>query len=325
MRCLFFSLAGLLPAIFLLALQGCASAEQARDQPTEPAPHESPETVPPDQPKGAKRPVSEDDLIRTILAAKDPSAAAKGYGSLFKLVGNDGLPRLQAHTSDTIAIQAAWMHVELTLPVKEPAQVVRPDRDKLAWFLGFLEGRVRVTPPKWWTEAILDARANRRGNIYAGGLNMWLDRKAGDPIFEKWPAKAAIERKEGKLVVQLGKESASLPDDFHEKVEKQKGLDYDVRALFTPTRCYVAMHESVGYSYRLGCVERSPVRVRWASDVWGSWWQASTGVSRHFVEIVEQGDRVVVFGVASVGFYVEVFRADNGANLLRFSNSYTPE
>jgi hypothetical protein len=268
------------------------------------------------------RPTSEDDLIKIILAAKDPSAASKGYAPLLKRLANEDLPRLQSHASDTISIQAAWMHSELTVPVKEPVRAVRPDRESLAWFIGFVEGRTRVHPPKWWAEAILDARANRRGNVYAGGLNIWGNHLTGDPIVEMWPAKATIEQKDGQLFVRTGKEAAHIPDDVPEKVKKQKGLDYEVRALITPTRCYVAMHESVGYSYRLGCVERSPAGVRWTSDVWGSWWSASTGVSRHWVEIVEQGDRVVVFGIASVGFYVEGFRVTDGTNLFRFSNTY---
>lgn len=310
MRYSFFSLAGLLFAAFLLILQLSVPAGE---------PSESPKDVPTDRPK---RPASEDDLIRAILAAKEPSAAAEGYRALFKLVGNDGLARLQSHASDTIAIQAAWMQVELTVPV-EPARVVRPDREKLAWFLGFLEGRARVTPPKWWAEAIRDARANCRGNIYAGGLNLWLLREEGDPVPEKEPAKATIERRDGKLVVRLGKESASLPDDFHEKLKKQHLRD-DVRALLTPTRCYVAIHGDVGYRYRLGCIERTPVKLRWASEVWGSFWGFASGVHRQWVEIVKQDDRIVVFGVASGGFHVEAFRAEDGANIFRFSNSYTP-
>lgn len=324
MRDWLFPLAGFSSATILLILQGSLPAGPPSDPPpTAPAPRERPDGVLPGRPRVAERPATEDDLIRAILAAKDPSGAAGDYRSLFKLVGNDGLPRLQVHVSDTIAIQAAWMQVELTVPPEEPGRVVRPDREKLAWFLGFLEGRARVHPPKWWTEAILDARANRRGNVYAGGLNIPAHRRAGDPVPEKGPPKATIERREGRLVVHLGKESAGLPGDFPEKVRKPEVFD-DVRALFTPTRCYVAIHEDVGYAYRLGCVERSPSRVRWASDVWGSWWGAATGMHRQWVEIVEQGGLVVVFGVASVGFHVEAFRADDGANLFRFSNSYTP-
>ena len=231
---------------------------RAQVSPTAPAPQEEVKGNTPDRPPGAERLRDEEESIRVILAAKDPSDAEVGYRTLFRGLGSDTVVRMQSHPSDTIAIQAAWQQVELTVP-ENPQRVIRPNRDKLAWFLGFLEGRARVRAPRWWVEAILDARANRRGNVYAGGLNNWLNRKPGDPVSEKGPPKAMIERREGKLVVQLGTESASLPDDFYEKFNKQEGFD-DVRALFTSTRCYVAIHDDAGYAYRLGCIERSPLR-----------------------------------------------------------------
>ena len=324
MRCVLFSLAGLSSIPFLFLLQGCISAEQIGEQPTTaPAPHEKLEGVTLDHPKGTRRSTREDDLIRVILAADGPSEAADGDRALFKHVGRRGLTQLQTHTSDTIAVQAAWMQVELTVPVKEPAQAVRPDREKLVWFLDFLERRAQVRAPKWWADALLDARANRRGNISSGRPNPFELWQAGAPLPENWPAKATIDRREGKLVVQLGKESEYLPDGFYEKLRKQH-LHDEVRALFTPTRCYVAIHEGFGYGYRLGCFDRAPLKMRWVSDVWGSWWYASSGVCDQLVEIMEQGDRVVVFGDA-VGFHVEAFQADDGANLFRFSNTYAME
>lgn len=95
--------------------------------------------------KAADRPPSEEELIRAVLTAVDIVDAADGYRSLLKLVGSEGLPRLQRHASDSIAVQAAWMQIQLTVPAEEPARAVpRPDRDKLARFLVFLEGRARV-------------------------------------------------------------------------------------------------------------------------------------------------------------------------------------
>lgn len=308
-------------AVFFLFV-GCFASSLATDEtpPPAPAPREKPKTVTAPPPKPAP-PIDEAKVIRSILTAKDAYRAALGYGRLFRDVDDDQLARLQTHTSDTIAIQSAWMQVEMTVP-PESRVTVRPDRDKLAWFLGFLEGRARVRPPKWWSEAILDARANRRGNIYAGGLNMWIDRKRGDPV-EKDPEKATLESRDGRVDLRLGKESIRMPVEFIDKLQIQEGFG-EARALFTPARCYVAFHGFAGYDYRVGCVERSPVKLRWVSGVWGCFWGLTTGAHREWVEIVEKGDQVVVFGVAATGFYVEAFRADDGANLFRFSNSYTP-
>jgi hypothetical protein len=261
-----------------------------------------------------------DEQVRAILAAKDPSDAAARYSSLFKSVTADGLRRLQLNPSDTIAIQAAWEEVELTVPV-QPDRVVSPDRDKLSRFIGFLEGRARVQTPQWWAEALLDAQANCRGNVYAGGLNMAELREkrpnAGAP-----PHQASFDKLEGKPVVRVGSESAPIPEGLREKLGAN-GFADRVCALITASNCYVAVYDSVGYPYRLACVERSSAKIRWIAEVWASWWGHATGRHHHWVEVTEQGNRVAVFGVASVGFHAEVFRVDDGVNVLRFSNSYS--
>jgi hypothetical protein len=83
-----------------------------------------------------------------------------------------------------------------------------------------------------------------------------------------------------------------------------------------------ATHEEVGYPFDLTCLEPSSGKVLWKSRVWACWWGSSTGQHRSWVKVVEQGERVVVFGVASMGFYVEGFHTKDGGNLFRVSNSY---
>ena len=78
------------------------------------------------------------------------SAPLGAGGSLVarRAVGPGGLPALRLHPHDGIAIQAAWEEVTLTVPEEKQDQPVRPDRHKLDWFLGFLEGRGRVRAPR---------------------------------------------------------------------------------------------------------------------------------------------------------------------------------
>jgi hypothetical protein len=263
--------------------------------------------------------VTDEELCRVILRAKQPSTAVRAYDALFHSATTDSLRRLQMNPSDTIAIQAAWQEVELTVPEKSEL-TVRPDRDKLSRFLGFLEGRARVQAPRWWAEAILDARANHRGNVYAGGLNLsW--RREPIPNAAAPPPQATFDKQDGKPVVRIGSEFALIPEDLRDKL-RPNGPDIKVTALIDPARCYVAAYDCVGSPYRLACVERSPERIRWIADVWASSWGAFTGRPKQLVEVIEQGDRVVVFGIASSGFHVEAFRLDDGLNILRFSNSY---
>lgn len=275
--------------------------------------------VPQDRARQEAGSVTEEvEQIEAILAAKDPSDAATRYGPLFKSAKVDGLRRLQMIANDTIAIQAAWEEVELTVPDK-PDRKVRPDHAKLARFLGFLEGRARVQAPDWWAESLLDARANRRGNVYPGGINL-ADRRVPDVAAP--PRPATFDMQDGKPVVRVGSESAPIPENVRKKL-MPNGFRDCVSALITPSRCYVAVYDSVGYPYQLACVERSSARILWVAGVWASWWGSTTGVHKQWVEVTEQGNRVVVFGVASSGFHVEAFRMDDGVNVLRFSNSYS--
>src|SRR5439155_9296246 len=150
-----------------------------------------------------------EQMVQGILASKYPyesgsgPGAAKGYRTLFKKVGPDGIRRLQAHPGDGIAIQAAWEEVTLTVPEKEPAQVVRPNRHKLDWFLGFLEGRARVKAPQWWSEMLLDSRANRRDNIYPGNPTQCPYHRVGLD-YASGPHDTNLKREGGKVVQRIG-------------------------------------------------------------------------------------------------------------------------
>ncbi|HQR08656.1 MAG TPA: hypothetical protein PLN21_17660 [Gemmatales bacterium] len=118
-----------------------------------------------------KYPPEVQKIIDGILAAKYPYDRAddkNGYRALFNKVGVEGLKKLQSYSDDSIALQAAWEEVELTVPISETRTAVKPDKKKLKEFLAFMEKRCRVKGPAWWTESLLNANANanRRYNIY---------------------------------------------------------------------------------------------------------------------------------------------------------------
>jgi hypothetical protein len=106
------------------------------------------------------------EIVKRLGDIGYPHEYPEVYRLLFATVGVNGLARLQLHHDDSIAVQSAWEAVTLTVPVKDGDTFYRPDPQKLNWFLGFLEGRARLSSPDWWREAVLDARANRRSNIY---------------------------------------------------------------------------------------------------------------------------------------------------------------
>ena len=265
-------------------------------------------------------------IIDHILAAKQPTERAydiTGFRSLFKQVGVDGLKKLQDHSDDSIALQAAWESVELTVPVQNPGQHLRPDRKQLEWFLSFMEKRCKVKAPSWWISSLLDANANRRYNIWFPAPNPDIYHRAGvDDV--RSPLDTTLLRDGLKLTLKVAKESITIPENLFSKWNSGD-LMHNISALVNDKRCYVAVHDDCGNFYKLTCIDRSSNKMIWQTEVWGHYWGGSSGRSRGWVSITEQNDRIVIFGQSGIGFHVEAFRSEDGKNLFRVSNGYRRE
>ena len=114
-------------------------------------------------------PVCADDekieaIVKRLAEVKYPYEYPELYRSLF-VAGANGLTRLQTLANDSIAIQSAWEAVNLTVPLELGDRPYRPDSEKLHWFLGFLQGGARVSPPSWWREAVLTASESTQQHL----------------------------------------------------------------------------------------------------------------------------------------------------------------
>jgi hypothetical protein len=283
-----------------------------------------------------------DRYVQEILNSKEPVGlrACESYQALFRKTGPDDLAKLRTHQNDGIALQAAWQEVALTVPKNEQKKQVRPDRQKLVWFLGFLEGRLYVQAPQWWAERLLDTRAWRRGNIFPGaGLHdtsndagiiqlirsMTTRRNSDRTIRLRRPEYAdhgsRLRNIAGKTVLAIGEESIPLQDELLRKLNSGE-LYYDISALPSSKCIYVAVHDDIGYPYPLACLDRVSGKIIWKSEVCGTWWGIGMGIHFMNIAIVQQDNRVIVFGSGDTGMHVEGFRVDDGSNLFRFSTSY---
>ena len=259
-----------------------------------------------------------DTLIQQILVAKEPYEVK--YESLFEKIGTEGVWNLLMYPSDSIAIQAAWEVVALSIPERTEDKVVRPQRTKLKWFVRFLERRGRVKAPKWWVESLLDSRAAGGRYISPGTPNEQPYHKAGLDLISS-PPDTTLTKDGGRILVHVGRESVPIPEDLLTKSDAGNFNCY-VSVLITPSRCYIAVHDDVGYPYDLACIDRTSAKVLWKSKAWGTWWGGVSGRQRQmFVTVTEQDNRVVVFGSGDTGINAEAFRSDNGANLFRFSST----
>jgi hypothetical protein len=215
------------------------------------------------------------EQIKASLATEERWSAplarnlSEQYARLFDSVGAGGIRELQSHRCDSIALQAAWQEVLLTVSENEAEKTWRPDRPKLDWFLGFLEGRARVQAPKWWAEMLVDLHGYRRDEIHPGQPAQQPYHDAGFGRLSA-PGDTTLKKNGGKVVLQVGDESISMPD-------KVMGNAKCISAAMTSERCYVAAHSHIGSPFELTCIDRASTAVVWKATVGGTFWGGASG------------------------------------------------
>ena len=253
--------------------------------------------------------------------------ASESFADLFKPAGRSGVSELQAHADGSIALQAAWQEVVVTVPAGRSRTTVRPDRDKLAWFLGFLEGRARVKVPRWWAWYLLESRAYSPDEIHPGikSENEWInDHHKTGLDFVCTPRDTSLKREGDNIVLQIGGESVRFPVEVFTaklRINGNGGLSDAVSGLITCDRCYLAVHDNTGYPHMLYCVDRPTGKTTWKTKVWGNFWGNIEGKTTAWVSLVEGDGKVFVFG-ASSGMNVEAFRIEDGKPVFRFATTY---
>jgi len=269
-----------------------------------------------------KYPAEVQKIIDGILASTPlgRSNKDKDFRELFRKVGVEGLGKLQSHPDDSIALQAAWEEVELTIPLEYDFKVYRKrhriDSKKLEWFLNFLQNRCKVTSPDWWKQAVLGLSANQRYNVVFSDSKINPYHESGLDFITA-PLDTTLKRKADNLILQVAGDVMEFRKDGI--VDSN---DCGISALFTANTCFVAVHGDLGYPYQLTCFNRTTSKVLWKSKVWGSYWHASSGPGKAFVKITEQGNRIIVFGISTTGIHVEGFDSKDDKNLFRVSNAY---
>jgi hypothetical protein len=265
------------------------------------------------------------DEIQHMLAKYDDIEYSHQYGefyrSLYAACDSTTLVRLTTNSNDSIATQSAWETVTLSVPEEDGPKVYRPDSKKLAWFVGFLEGRNKIVVPEWWREIVLDARANRRNNIYPGKSTVQPYHRS-DIEWVRCPVNASVIEKDRVVTYRTGQDSITLPEELLDRSDSGN-LSCNISCTFTETKCFVAIHDDVGYSHDVACVDRETNTLVWKSEACGSWWGGATGQHESWVTVVPTDNgHVFVFGASSIGFYTHGFDTNDGKTLLRFSNNY---
>jgi hypothetical protein len=249
-----------------------------------------------------------------------------GYDGLVAKANLAQIKSLQLDDNLSLSLRAAWEQVRRTIKLEKGEQEVRVDTPQLNWFLGFLEGRLRIGTPDWWREMLLKARARRPDNVV---FALPSKPRYHETAFDlSSPRDTVLQKLNANVVLHAGTETCKMPESLLVELRDKTGAEY-ITAAFSSGVCYFALYSDWTTPYSLVCLDRASSRSRWTARVW-----ADGGLVRytgmrphracglHWVSIHCQQRRVVLFGGGGHTVYVEAFDPKDGKVLLRFSTAY---
>ena len=189
------------------------------------------------------------------------------------------------------------------------------DRRALQKFIGFIEGRLRINVPRVWQMSLLRTRAYSENQIHIQDFRYWPYRDSDSGL--RTPLRVFVDRSgRGIEHVSSGDKECHISEEI--SIPKSKDC---VSALITDDHCFLAIHDSIGYSYKLHCLglEATGGKARWTSDVFAAFYGGGTGGGyQHRVTMRQKEGKVYVFGACLMGSYIEVFSTQNGDAICRF-------
>lgn len=260
-----------------------------------------------------------DAKLKAVLDATNRPDASAAYNSLFADGELEKLCVLDDDRFKGIALRSNWEKVIRSVPERTQDQIFDIDRSRLARFLGFCEGRLKLSLPSWWEQTVLSAKAH-------GGRESIQFTLPEQCSFD-FNKNGISTPKNVKLTV--GVNSSTLTEGEDEILLPDRILDHakSVRGTLVPVfgkeTVIIASHIGFCSPFEAFLIDRKTKETKWSCYVWGtgSGW-GGTPIWGHFVSMQISQSQLTVFGAGPYCAYIEAFAITDGKLLYRFSTSY---
>jgi len=243
------------------------------------------------------------------------------YQEMFNSKSADEIGELRESRDDSLATQAAWQLVKLTIPMDRDSEWHPVGKTELNEFLKFFEQRNHKTIPDWWRSEIAKCGAYVRTQPFAARFGS-SESLYGSPDknWAQYPPHLSIREKNAEIILTENENSISIPRRY---LRDGKFRD-SVNSAFSDDRCFLAIHGCTGFSHDLVCLNRKSGKIEWEADVCGyATWGGTSGHHESWVTVETTDDgRVFVFGCGNGGFYAHGFQISNGRSLVHFASNF---
>lgn len=259
-----------------------------------------------------------------FIAAENEVERWENSAKLFAVVDDADLHELARDPNDDVAVRAAWEIMlrsaksRATRDQDDDHKWVRIKDKEVAKFIGFLEGRLRVTPPKV-VQQVLES-----GNIhYRFELSAILESlcNRGDENFvaprdEEAESKSKVVEEDKEVFVVIGEKRTKIPQRFTEG-----RLDIAAYSRLVGDKVVVVFAGAFGLGARAICLDRETGKPFWSHDVWVCPGGGASGLPcNHLVAIREKDGVLQIFGLEANVFYIEFRDLNDGKVRFRFSS-----
>ena len=243
------------------------------------------------------------------------------YQEKFKSKSPEEIARYLEHRNDSLATQAAWQLVKLTISEDRDSDWHPVGKKELNEFLEFFAQRNHIGIPDWWRNEIVNCGAYTRTQPFAARFGSSKSLYGSpDENWAQYPPHISIQKKNDEIILTKNENSIAIPQRY-----LRDGKFHDsINATFTDNHCFLAIHDCAGFSHDLVCLARESGKIEWESDVCGyATWGGTSGHHESWVTVETTTDgRVFVFGSGSGGFYVHAFQISNGRSLVYFASNF---
>jgi len=278
-------------------------------------------------------------VLKTYLVPDGGHSVAR----LLEKASAEQVQEYKIHSQNTIALHAAWEEVKRATRIgpkyreeideEGPEPQFKMDRSALQRFLGFVEGRLQVTPPGWWQDAV--GRAYAYGNDLSA---LWLPSPRKRMPYLKTDFGLNVHNQlsvellaGGALEVKSGNLSCRIPARYFEDLKPtgdvaKPGIlfkdDIGLSVWMDEDRCVFTFHGGAPAGFLLHCIDRKTSNEIWSTHVGGHLFGGFGGGFFHSVEMRRHGDALYIFGMYGTLFYIEGVSLKDGSNLFRFGTAY---
>lgn len=271
------------------------------------------------------------DLVGTFIKAKSSAHMWEVNQELFAAAPMRRLKDLKTHKHDGIALRAAWEVLRRTIkesPDKDDDAdtVVRLDQRSVQRFIGFVEGRLKISLPRQFEKTLQHAQATEADNILFFPLlgfpiKHWPNHKTPSGLVTNKDIWAVNRKDEAQLLVSSYKKTCKVPMRYRNEAAK-KGIDYGLTSIIEDNQCIVGFMGDSCFSYRLLCLNLKSSELLWSTEVWASGLGGFSGQDRHLAVMKVHENKLYVFGACTRNMYIEAFDMKDGSNLFRFGTGY---